>query len=299
MIRVLIADDQALVRAGFRLILDSQDDIEVVGEAADGPRGGRRWPRRLRPDVVADGHPDARAGRHGGHPPARVRGPPTSPRADHLRPRRVRLRGAARRRQRLPAQGRPTASSWSQPSASSPPGTPCSLPPSPADSSRRSYADPPPGPAPPPRLAELTPRELDVLTLVAQGLSNAEIAARLVVGESTVKTHVARSSSNSACATASRPSSSPTNPAWCNPAIQPQHNGRAEPADWQSLARAVPSRPPQASAGAQFADPPPRGIRARSVMLTERLPGLSRHAFEPADAATLNCCIRFRGHVGW
>ena len=40
MIRVLLADDQALVRAGFRALLDAQDDIEVVGEAADGARGG-------------------------------------------------------------------------------------------------------------------------------------------------------------------------------------------------------------------------------------------------------------------
>ena len=38
---VLLADDQALVRAGFRVLLESQDDIEVVGEAADGARGGR------------------------------------------------------------------------------------------------------------------------------------------------------------------------------------------------------------------------------------------------------------------
>ena len=49
MIRVLIADDQALVRAGFRMILEAQPDLEVVGEAADGARGARRWPRRSRP----------------------------------------------------------------------------------------------------------------------------------------------------------------------------------------------------------------------------------------------------------
>ena len=51
MIRVLIADDQALVRGGFRLILDAQKDIEVVGEAADGASAldpGARAP----PDVV-------------------------------------------------------------------------------------------------------------------------------------------------------------------------------------------------------------------------------------------------------
>ena len=43
MIRVVLADDQALVRAGFRLILDAEPDIEVVGEAADGPRRSS-WP---------------------------------------------------------------------------------------------------------------------------------------------------------------------------------------------------------------------------------------------------------------
>ena len=51
MIRVLLVDDQALVRAGFRMVLDAEPDIEVVGEAADGLQAVEEA-RRLRPDVV-------------------------------------------------------------------------------------------------------------------------------------------------------------------------------------------------------------------------------------------------------
>ena len=64
-IRVVVADDQELVRSGFAMILDAQPDIEVVAEAGDG-RAGRRGRTRHRPDVVAARHPHAGHGRHRG-----------------------------------------------------------------------------------------------------------------------------------------------------------------------------------------------------------------------------------------
>ena len=67
-VRIMIADDQALVRAGFKMILDAEDDIEVVGEAVDGleavEHGAAADARRR-----ADGHPHARARRHRGDAP--------------------------------------------------------------------------------------------------------------------------------------------------------------------------------------------------------------------------------------
>ena len=67
-IRVVIADDQALVRAGFRMILEAQPDIEVSAEAVDGAAAVdavRRAPARR----GSDGHSNARPGRHRGDPP--------------------------------------------------------------------------------------------------------------------------------------------------------------------------------------------------------------------------------------
>ena len=106
-IRVLIADDQAMVRTGFGMIIGAQPDMEVVGEAADGVEAVA-LARRLRPGRGAAGHPDAPDGRAGGAAAAGRAGrrrPDQGGRGDHLRPRRVRARGAAQRRGRLPAQG--------------------------------------------------------------------------------------------------------------------------------------------------------------------------------------------------
>ena len=94
MIRVLVADDHAAIRSGLSMILGSADDIEVVGEAADGEvaLGQARASAARR---GADGHPDARHRRHRGDPGDRRGGPGPRAGADHLRHRRVRLRGAA------------------------------------------------------------------------------------------------------------------------------------------------------------------------------------------------------------
>ena len=95
-VRVVVADDQELVRSGFTMIVDAQPDLTVVGEAADGLEAvdvARAHARRRR----ADGRPHAPLRRHRGHPPHRRarRGRSGEGRhPHHLRPRRVRLRRA-------------------------------------------------------------------------------------------------------------------------------------------------------------------------------------------------------------
>ena len=108
-IRVMIVDDQALVRAGFRMVLDAEPDIEVVAELGDGQAALDALPGRA-VDVVLM---DIRMPRLDGIEATRrilARGTPDrpaqGPRPHDLRPRRVRLRRSAGRRLGLPAQGR-------------------------------------------------------------------------------------------------------------------------------------------------------------------------------------------------
>jgi DNA-binding NarL/FixJ family response regulator len=193
-IRVLVVDDQALVRAGFRMILDAEDDLEVVGEAADGLEALDAIVA-TRPDVVLM---DVRMPRLDGvEATGRIAGLglPTPPR--------VVILTTFDLDEYVFAALRNGASGFLL--KDTPPDTlldairavargDALLAPS---VTRRLIEDfvhrPRAAPMAAPRgLADLTERELEVLRLLARGLSNAEIATSLYLGETTVKTHVGR-----------------------------------------------------------------------------------------------------------
>jgi DNA-binding NarL/FixJ family response regulator len=188
MIRVLLADDQALVRAGFRMILKSEPGIEIVGEAGDGTEAVR-LAAELDPDVilmdvrmpVMDGIEATRLIVDDEHGP-RVLVLTTFDLDEYVY---EALRAGASGfllkdapEEQLVAGIRIVAGGGS---LFAPTVTRRLIE---RFAGARSSARPT-------SLEELTPRELEVLRLVARGLSNAEIAATLVVSEHTVKTHVA------------------------------------------------------------------------------------------------------------
>jgi DNA-binding NarL/FixJ family response regulator len=190
-IRVLIADDQAMIREGLRMILDAQEDLEVVAEAGDG-HGAIRAVAEHRPDVVLmdirmpgmDGLQATERLLRGGRPGPRVLVLTTfgedeylyaamragasgfllkdSPRATLLHAVRTVADGSALLD---PTLTRRLIEEWVR--------RPVSVT------------------GVPEALRRLTPRELDVFTGMARGRSNAEIAEDLVLSETTVKSHVA------------------------------------------------------------------------------------------------------------
>jgi DNA-binding NarL/FixJ family response regulator len=189
-IRVLLADDQTLVRDGFRSIVEREPDIEVVGEAVDG-RAAIERARALRPDVVLmdirmpvlDGLAATR----------RLLADLDAPRVLILTTfdaneyvYEALTAGASGfllkdiRAGELTEAIRTVAAGDSLLS--------------PAITRRliEQYVRRPPPGAHPAVLTDLTSRELDVLKLLARGLSNAEIAAQLYLGTSTIKSHVNR-----------------------------------------------------------------------------------------------------------
>lgn len=189
MIRVVLADDQSLVRAGFRMILRAEPDIDVVGEAATGVEAITRT-AELKPDVVLmdvrmpelDGV-QATARIVGDCPDSRVLVLTTFD-LDEV------VYGALRAgasgfllkdapEERLVAAIRVVADGGSM------------FAPSVTRRLVEEFARRAPT-ATPPSLGELTAKELEVLTCVARGQTNGEIALSLYITENTVKTHVAR-----------------------------------------------------------------------------------------------------------
>ncbi|GAC1596112.1 MAG: response regulator transcription factor [Acidimicrobiales bacterium] len=188
-IRVLIVDDQALVRAGFRMMLDAAPGIEVVGEAADGTAAVRET-ARMTPDVVLM---DIRMPAMDGITAT-----------EHIRaqdnPSRVLIVTTYDLDEFVFRALRAGASGFilkdTQPEelveavriVASGDGL-CS-----PSVTRRLIEEfgRRPGPSTSPELGFLTPRELDVLKGIGQGLNNREIASHLFLGEATIKTYVNR-----------------------------------------------------------------------------------------------------------
>jgi DNA-binding NarL/FixJ family response regulator len=192
--RVLLADDQPLLRTGFRMILSAEPDLLVVGEAGDGA-SAVELARKLRPDVVLmdirmpgmDGIQATRAlAGPGVEDPVKVLILTTFGLDEYVV---ESLRAGASGFLLKDAPAEDLVEAIRIVAA----GDALLAP-----SVTRRLLDriasklPPAGETTNPAVAELTERELEVLKLMARGLSNAEIAGKLFVSETTVKTHVSR-----------------------------------------------------------------------------------------------------------
>ncbi len=191
-LRVVIADDQSLVRAGFRMILESEDGIAVVGEANDGEEAVRAV-RRLQPDVVlmdvrmpgTDGLEATRRLLGDGGGSCRVIMLTTFDLDEYIY---AALQAGASgfllkdvSPEHLIAAVRMVAA-----------GDALLAPSITRRLVERFVRRDAASTVAPRELSSLTVREREVLTLIARGLSNSELAARLHLSEATVKTHVAR-----------------------------------------------------------------------------------------------------------
>lgn len=189
MIRVLLADDEELVRTGLRMILDAEPDITVVGDAVDGADAVAQA-EELAPDVMLM---DIRMPRMDGlEATRRIGAMKAGPKVvilttfdldEHVY---AALAAGASGFLLKDAPASQLVHAIKVATAGD-----ALLAPSVTRRliARFSASQPPPRPQLP---VDLTAREIDVLGLMAEGLSNAEIAQRLVVGDATVKTHVAR-----------------------------------------------------------------------------------------------------------
>jgi DNA-binding NarL/FixJ family response regulator len=191
-IRVLLVDDQALVRAGFRALVDSEDDREVVGEAGDGEEA-LELIGALKPDVVLM---DIRMPRLDGiEATRRLAADPALSGVRLVILTTFETDAYVFEALRAGASGflvKDTEPSELLRAIRVVAGGEALLSPGVTQRLIAEFAAQTPVPRPSPRLEALTEREREVMALVAAGLSNDEIAERLVVSPATAKTHVSR-----------------------------------------------------------------------------------------------------------